>query len=187
MSENNVLLNKGEVASVLQKELTRIAEQIRANHIAAGQVASGRTAASIRAEVVLGEDEAEGIVWGRSPFGTLETGRKAGKVPYNFFAIIRQWIRDKGIHVMPIPYVRKPSATWSPKYTPQERGEMSLAGAIVYTIRHRGTRLHRQGGRTDIYSNVIPQGVETLTARIMAIFTSAVDTININYAQEKGE
>lgn len=184
----NIPLNKGEVASLLQKELTRIAEQIRANHIAAGQRASGKTFASIRPEVKMTETEVEGIVWGRSPFGTLETGRRAGKIPYNFYSIILQWMEDKGIKAMPIPYIRKPSQRWTPKYTPQERGNMSLAGAIVHTIKTKGSKLYRQGGRRDIYSNVIPQGVETITSRIMTIFSSAVDTININYAQEqKGE
>ena len=94
-----------DVKQILGIALEELRQRIIANHVAAGQVASGRTRASLRVEV----RENEGILWGRSPFGTLETGRKPGKTPQGFVGIIRQWMKDKGIQAAPIPYVRKPS------------------------------------------------------------------------------
>lgn len=169
-------MSKERQKAVLREELERLAERIKANHRRAGQVASGRTLRSIHVDVT----DDEGVLWGRKPFGTLETGRKGGRVPRDFRSIIRQWMRDKGIHGTPIPYVRKPSAKWKPKYTPQERGNMSLAGAIAYRIRKEGTRLYRDGGRADIYSNEIPITIENIKKRLLLIFSEDIESIHIN-------
>lgn len=168
--------NIKDISKVLTEELHRLAERIKENHQRAGQVASGRTLQSITYEVT----DNVGILYGRFPFGTLETGRKGGRVPNGFVSIIRQWILDKGISVQPIPYKRKPSAKWQPKYTPQERGEMTIAGAIANRIRKSGTRLHREGGRNDIYSNEIPEAIERIENRISKVFSLMIDSININ-------
>ena len=131
---------------VIQK-LEELKQRIAANIQTSEQGASGRTAESMRVEAT----ESGATLFGRKAFGTLETGRKGGNVPKNFRGIIQQWIMDKGISISPLPYVRQPSKNWQPKYTPQERGELSLAGAIAYKIRNEGTKLHRNGGRADIY------------------------------------
>lgn len=165
-----------DITKVLVEELHRLTERIKENHRRAGQVASGRTLASITYEV----SKDTGTMYGRFPFSTLETGRKGGKVPGNFNAIIRQWMEDKGIKAQPIPYVRKPSKTWQPKYTPQERGDVSLAGAIAHKIRTEGTLLHRQDGRADIYSNEIPEAVQRIQDRLSKYFSLMIDHIHIN-------
>lgn len=165
---------KDEQLKIVREELTRFMERVRANHKNAGQVASGRTSASMHVEV----EGDEGTVFGRMAFGTLETGRRAGRVPGNFRDIIRQWMADKGIKADPIPYVRKPSANWRPKYTPQERGDMSLAGAIAHKIATSGTKLYRDGGRSDIYSNEIPVTTEAIMKRVVALFAVDVESIN---------
>lgn len=165
---------KEEQLKIVREELTRFMERVRANHRAAGQVASGRTSASMHVEV----EDNEGTVFGRMAFGTLETGRRAGRVPGNFRSIIRQWMADKGIKADPIPYVRKPSERWQPKYTPQERGDMSLAGAIAHKIATSGTKLFRDGGRSDIYSNEIPKTTETIMKRVVQLFAVDVESIN---------
>lgn len=174
MSEQ--VFKQEDIGKVLTEELSRLAERIKENHRRAGQVASGRTLRSITYEV----QGNVGTLWGREPFGTLETGRRAGKTPMFFSTIIRQWIIDKGIHVQPIPYKRKPSKNWQPKYSPEERGLRSMAGAIAYKIRTQGTSLFRQGGRTDIYSNEIPDTIERVTQRISKVFSLTIDSININ-------
>ena len=56
-----------------------------------------------------------------------------------------------------IPYKRKPSAKWQPKYTPEERGLQAMASAIARTIEKSGTSLYRSGGRKDIFTNVIEE------------------------------
>ena len=165
-----------DVKQILGIALEELRQRIIANHVAAGQVASGRTRASLRVEV----RENEGILWGRSPFGTLETGRKPGKTPQGFVGIIRQWMKDKGIQAAPIPYVRKPSERWQPKYTPQERGNLSLAGAIAHNIKTKGTSLYCRGGRDDIYSNEIPRTINEVQDKLMVIYTTQIDNINLN-------
>lgn len=157
---------------VLREELENLKQAIIKNHLAAGQRASGRTAASLRVEV----NETEGSLWGRSPFGTLETGRQAGKVPANFRSIIRQWMQDKGFKARPMPYkTDRPH-----KYTAEERGELSLAFLIARKIEREGTSLFRKGGRHDIYSNVIPATRERILMRIVELLRTEVKSIKLN-------
>lgn len=173
MSENG---SKEKQLSIVGEEFDSFIKKVVENHVRAGQKASGRTMQSIRKSIT-GEG---GVVFARAYFGVLETGRKPGPIPKDFRSVIRQWMRDKGISADPIPYIRKPSRKWQPKYSPQERGDLSLAGAIAYRIRKEGTRLYRSGGRADIYSNEIPKTVENILDRIMAVFAKDVESININ-------
>ena len=171
-----IAYNERDVTKVLKEELSRLAERIKQNHISAGQVASGRTLESIIYEV----KEGEGSLFGRFPFGTLETGRRPGAVPESFEAIIRQWILDKGLPVQPIPYKRKPSKKWQPKYTPEERGLRTMADAIATKIRKEGTALYRNGGRNDIYSNEIPDAIQRVEERIGNLFETMIEHIHLN-------
>lgn len=175
-------VTRADVQKILGDELESLRSRIIANHVAAKQVASGRTKDSIKVELT----ENGGILWGRFPFGTLETGRRAGRTPHNFTGIIRQWIIDKGISVPPIQYIRKPSERWKPKYTPQERGLMSMAGAIAHKIKTEGTKLYREGGRNDIYSPEIEKTVNSITLRVGLLFEQEVEHINLNTKNEDG-
>ena len=90
-----------QAARIIVTEELQRARQLIINHIRAnGQNASGRTIKSLHVEAT----EEEGVLWGHKPFGVLETGRKAGKIPYSFRSIIFQWMQDKGVHGIPIPY-----------------------------------------------------------------------------------
>lgn len=163
---------KGAASVILTEELEALKKKIIAQHFGAGQKASGRTAASLRVEVT----EEGGMLYGRSPFGTLETGRKPGKVPQGFQAIIRKWMADKGINADPIPYkTDRPH-----KYTPQERGNLSLSYLITRKIKREGTSLFRKGGRADIYSNVIPSATERIKGRIVELLKLDVENIKLN-------
>lgn len=163
---------KGAVSVILTEELEALKKKIIAQHFDAGQKASGRTAASLRVEVT----EEEGTLYGRSPFGTLETGRKPGKVPQGFRTIIRKWMADKGIEAEPIPYkTDRPH-----KYTPQERGNLSLSYLIARKIKREGTSLFRKGGRADIYSNVIPAATERIKSRVVELLKLDVENIKLN-------
>lgn len=166
------MINGGEVSVILAQELDALKEKIIAQHIRAGQKASGRTAGSLRVEV----KDGEGVLYGRSPFGTLETGRKPGKVPMGFRDIIRKWMADKGIKAAPIPYkTDRPH-----KYSEQERGDRSLAYFIARKIRREGTSLFRHGGRNDIYSNAIPETTKRIVSRIMGLIKVDVKSIKLN-------
>jgi hypothetical protein len=165
---------------VLQEELQSLADRIKANHKNAGQVASGKTLRSIHVDVT----DKEGALFGRAYFGVLETGRRAGRVPRNFTGIILQWMKDKGVHADPIPYKRKPSAGWSPKYTAQERGDYSLAGAIATRIRKEGSKLYRDGGRTDIFSNEIPTTTKNILDRLVTIMKENITSETLTHIKQ---
>ena len=135
---------------ILQEELEALRLNIISNHTRAGQKASGRTAASLHVEV----SEDGGVLYGRKPFGTLETGRKAGRVPQNFQQIIIKWMADKGIKPAPIPYLtNRPH-----KYTPEQRGVLRMSYFVAKKIRETGTKLFRDGGRADIYVALLCDG-----------------------------
>lgn len=99
------------------------------------------------------------IIYGRKAFATVETGRMAGGIPKGFNDIIKQWIKDKGISVTQIPYKRKASANWKPKYREDERSLNIAAGAISFNIKKNGTALFRKGGRKDIFSNAFSEAL----------------------------
>jgi len=126
---------------ILNEELKDLQKRIIQNHISAGQKASGRTIKSITVE--LGENY--GQLTGRKFFGTLETGRKPGRVPAKFKDVILKWMQDKGINVP------KPE---------------SFAYFVARKIRLEGSLLYRMGGRSDIYSKEIPITIERLTKRL---------------------
>lgn len=167
---------RDEIKGILVEELDNLRQRIIENHIRAGQKASGRTIASLRVEV----NDDEGTLFGRQAFGVLETGRKPGKVPKGFNEIIKQWIIDKGISIKNIPYKRKATEKWSPKYTPKEKGLNTLAGAIAYKIKEEGTSLFNGGGRADIYSPEIERTIQDIMNRAFAIFEDDVTHINLN-------
>lgn len=146
---------KQDAAKVINDELLQLRQRIIDNHLRAGQKASGRTIQSLRVEA----SEDEGTLYGRKAFGTLETGRRGGRVPAGFYQIILQWVRDKGIQV------EKPK---------------TFAYFVARKIAREGTSLYRQGGRADIYSNEIPKTTESIEKRIMALFAAEVESINLN-------
>jgi hypothetical protein len=166
----------GPAKHIIISELEDLKKRIANNITANKQNASGRTIASLRVE----ENDDGARLMGRSPFGTLETGRKPGKVPGNFNAIILQWMKDKGIKGAPIPYLRQPSQQWQPKYTPQQRGDFSLAGAIAHKIKTEGTKLYRDNGDNSVYSNEIPATIESIRKQLAGIYKQEIQNIKLN-------
>ena len=137
--------------------------------------ASGRTKASLKVTVV----ENVFTLLGRHPFATVETGRQGGKTPINFTEILKQWAVDKQISLEPINYIRIPSDRWQPKYTPQERALNRFAGAVAHKIRTEGSKLYRDGGREDIYSEEVEKTLRTLREGLGALIrTEVITTLN---------
>lgn len=153
------LLLRDKVMELVASELEALKQRIIENHRSAGQVASGRTTASLKVEIT----EDGGVLWGRSAFGTLETGRKGGKVPAGFWKIIRQWMDDKGIQV------EKPD---------------SFAYLVARKIAKEGTQLFRNGGRSDIYSPEVKDTVDRVSDGIGILFGSEVEHINLNFNED---
>jgi hypothetical protein len=137
----------------LKTLLDKMVAEMRDNLAKTKTNASGRTSASLRVVMT----DTGGQIWGRRYFRGVEQGRAGGRVPHNFTSIIEQWIVDKGLSIQAIQYKRKPSASWQPKYTPEERGLRQMASAIARTIEKSGTSLYRSGGRQDIFTNVIEE------------------------------
>lgn len=173
MSKGGEAFN-GKAASIILREEAERAKQLIIQHIIAnGQNASGRTVKSLNVEQ---PSEEEMILWGHKPFGVLETGRKSGKIPYRFRDIILQWMQDKGVHGQPMPYkTDRPH-----KYTPEQRGDMSMAGAIARSIATKGSKLHRDGGRADVYSNVILDTMERIRSRLTTLVQLSFSSIKLN-------
>lgn len=157
---------------ILEEELEKARVAIIHNIRESGQWASGRTGTSMRVETT----DDTGTLYGRKAFGTLETGRRGGRVPRLFHSIIYQWMMDKGIHGKPLPY----KISGNHKYSPQERGDRAMAGAIAYSIRKKGTKLYREGGRADVYTPVVRATIRNITDRFAGLVESVIENIRLN-------
>lgn len=136
-----------ELDSVLSDWGNRVAERIKSNLDTTGTTASGRTKDSI--EVVALDGEL--TIYGRRFFEGVETGRPAGKIPYRFQDIIRQWMDDKGI---------------ADQFGQKEWQKRNAAYLIAQKIKDSGTKLYRDGGRDDIYTNVITEMLPELEEKL---------------------
>lgn len=173
MLNDGTVITGASISQVLTEELGALRATIIGNIRATGQWASGKTAASMAVTV----SGSMGELVGRKAFGTLETGRKGGRVPMDFAGIIYEWMQAKGIHAQPMPY----KTSRPHKYTEQERADRTMAYFISRTIRRDGTRLYREGGRDDVYSRAIPVTVERINSRLSGIYVAAVtEQIRLN-------
>lgn len=151
---------RADALGILIEELEQLKERIVANHIAAGQKASGRTIESIVVHVESSSDGASGDIDARSYFAGLETGsrpwskihnktRKDGteypSAPKWFIDVIRDWASVKGVSL---------DSPWG----------------VATKIMTDGSALFRDGGRDDIFSNEIPTAVENVSSRLAGLF-----------------
>jgi hypothetical protein len=166
MLNDGTVITGATISQILTEELGTLRSTIINNIRATGQWASGKTADSM-AVMVSGSI---GELVGRRAFGTLETGRRGGRVPMGFTGIIYDWMQAKGVHAQPMPY----KTSRPHKYTEQERGDRTMAYFIAKTIRRDGTRLYREGGRDDVYSRVIPTTIERINSRLSGIYVAAI-------------
>lgn len=151
---------------IVIETLERIRLRISQNIDTTGTRASGRTQASMHTV----STPTGAMLVGRKYFQSVEVGRPAGRVPFRFRDIIKQWIIDKGIAVIPMKY----KTSRKHKYTEQEMSLNVAAGAIAHNIEMQGTTLYRSGGRTDIYSDVITEEVERLRKELVASYTQTL-------------
>ena len=166
MLNDGTVITGASVSQILTEELGTLRATIINNIRTTGQWASGKTAASMAVHV----SGSIGELVGRKAFGTLETGRRGGRVPRNFHNIIYDWMQAKGVHAQPMPY----KTSRPHKYTEQERGDRTMAYFISRTIRREGTRLYRDGGRDDVYSRAIPITIERINSRLSGIYVASV-------------
>lgn len=148
------------IYEILDAYLKEVEDAIRQNMDTHGRNASGRSVRSLRRVVV---SDSRAYLEGLKSFLVMERGRKAGKVPRGFVGIIRQWIIDKGLPVRLVP-----AKTWrgDMRKSPYDRGLDRMAGAIAYTIRNKGTRLHRRKGFDDIFTTAINEVTDRLSREL---------------------
>jgi hypothetical protein len=136
-----------ELDSILSDWGNRVADRIKSNLDTTGTTASGRTKDSIEVVAIDGEL----TIYGRRFFEGVETGRPAGKIPYKFQDIIRQWMDDKGI---------------ADQFGQKEWQKRNAAYLIAQKIKDSGTKLYRDGGRTSIYTDVITEMLPELEEKL---------------------
>lgn len=137
-----------EINDILEQWASQVVVEIQENLDRTGTNASGRTRESLEYELT----ESGVRILGRQYFQGVEQGRPGGKVPYRFQDIIRKWMDEKGI---------------ANQFGSTEREKRSAAYFISRFIKENGTKLYREGGRTDIFSNVIDEEVDNLADQIL--------------------
>lgn len=150
-----------DVKSILLSALSSAKEQIQRNLADTGTNASGKTSQSLAVAVT----DTSGELSGRFAFGTVETGRKGGKVPSGFRDIIYQWMQDKGVHAE------------AQGRRSQESADRSMAYLIARKIAREGSKLYREGGRKDIYSNVLPITIERVSTELTNEYIININSI----------
>lgn len=147
-----------EVQNIVFEELEDLRKRIISNIDSSGRRASGRTSESMRTDV----SENRGVLFGRMAFGTLETGRKPGKVPAGFYQIIKQWVIDKGISFD----------------SQSERN--SFAYLVSRKIAREGTQLYRRGADTDVYTAEVPETISRIKDRVGFLMRMEFESIKLN-------
>ena len=150
-----------DIRRILTSALEEAKVKIQQNLASTGTNASGRTSQSLTVEV----DGNTGVLYGRQAFGTVETGRKPGKVPSGFSDIIYQWMQDKDVHA-------KVDGRRS-----QESADRSMAYIIARKIANEGSKLYRDEGRDDIYSNVLPLTIERVRNEVTNVYIINIQNI----------
>lgn len=139
-----------EMRDIIFKFLNDLAFQIKAEQRAQGRNVTGKTALSLEPEAT----DTTGILYGNISALALETGRKAGKVPTGFQAIIRKWMDDKGIF-----------------QAEKESRKNSIAYLIARKIKREGTVLYKQGGNSGVLSKAINEGtISTFEKEVLSRF-----------------
>lgn len=146
-----------EVQNIIFEELEDLRKRIISNIDSTGRRASGRTSGSMHTDVL----ENRGILFGRMAFGTLETGRKPGKVPAGFYQIIKQWVIDKGISFD----------------SQSERN--SFAYLVSRKIAREGTQLYRTGAEADVYTTEVPDTIERIKDRVGFLMRLEFESIKL--------
>lgn len=147
-----------EVQNIVFEELEDLRKRIISNIDSSGRRVSGRTSKSMRTD----GSENRGVLFGRMAFGTLETGRKPGKVPAGFYQIIKQWVIDKGISFD----------------SQSERN--SFAYLVSRKIAREGTQLYRRGADTDVYTAEVPETISRIKDRVGFLMRMEFESIKLN-------
>lgn len=142
-----------QVVSILERAKIAIQAKMDEKNINA----SGRTSASLRVETYDGGVRL--VIGGNgqktAPLATLEVGRKGGKVPQGFAAIIEQWSRDKGLVFATESKLR------------------SFAYLTARKIAREGTLRNKQN--VDVYSSIVAETAKGVTTELYPYYAKLVE------------
>ncbi len=151
---------------ILELGLQNMRAAIISRSIDAGQKASGRTYGHLEIRNVT---DTHGEFWGPTWVAVWEDGRKPGRVPYDFAAIIMEWATNKGISFAssdPVTFER-----W--------------ARGVAWHIHRYGTELYRSGQKLDIFETPIAEFERWLTGKLKEFYAGYL-TNDIRTACLKG-
>lgn len=165
-------MNPSEMASALTStaynRIVQLRDEIREAIASKGLRASGRTQDSLRVYV----DGNKVVLEGRAFFPALQYGSSAwtGKTGIScsyqeFKRIIYQWATDKGLNLG------------------QAREFDKAVGSIAWSIMNNGTKLHRQGGRLDVYDTLINEALLDIGEQIQLVQAKAIDVVIDKWAK----
>jgi hypothetical protein len=148
-------------SEILQHGLTKLKDDIIARHIAAGQKASGRSAAAFEVKIT---GELSGELWGPVYAGVFETGRRSGKAPFDFKDIIMDWAAAKRLSF------------------PDRKSFERWASAVAWKIRREGTAMYRTGKTEDIFDTPMRDFEEYLAGELSDWYS--VNVANMIFSQQ---
>lgn len=156
--DNNVLEYDAEL--VVAEELEALKQRIINNHIEANQRTTGATEESLVVSVQPLNDGVLGALDGREYFAALETGTKPWANPY--------YRKTKDGKELPSPpkWWRDIVAEWLIAKGLTDFSPWLVAGKIMT----EGSKLYRDGGRKDIFSNEIPTAIKNISDRLAGLF-----------------
>lgn len=131
-----------EIRQILLEELDALRQRIIENMGKADQIVTGKTRDSMQVQV----NGLAGVLTGRQAFATLETGSRPWskppkRVPKFFADLIGEWIDAKGLDLN----------KW----------------AVAHSIIHKGSKLYREGGRSDVYSPELQKTIDRIGERVV--------------------
>lgn len=135
-----------DISEILRMQSLNLAEYIKQKHGQAGQIASGRTRDSITASST---GDTMQITARKGAATYMERGRKPGRVPHNFVAVIHDWMISKGLA------------------SGDEQQQLTTAWMIADSIAKNGTRLYQQGGTQDVYTKPIERTIPIIEDKIL--------------------
>jgi hypothetical protein len=149
-----------EIIKLLNNQGIQLANDIRANIGAAGMWATGETGASLHNNITQTGTLFKFQLLGREYFMTIQTGRKPtpGKKPSReMITNIERWAIARG---------KDEESAW----------------AIAVDIQNRGTKLWRDGGRTDIVDPAVDEFINNVS---QALADAGADDLVLKIRQAK--
>lgn len=148
-----IVSTQAEVHRIVQEELAKAKANITENIEREGKRATGKTAEGMAVTVADEGSAVVGTLSGRAFFKALETGSKPWakqykRVPKFFADIIAEWADAKGVDIPPY--------------------------AVATKIMREGSKQHRDGAITTVYSEEIDATVERINERVMGLFDTVL-------------